>query len=46
MKKTIVAAVAVFLTTAGVSLAQPPGITREMIERALPLEGAPKAVPG
>ena len=26
--------------------AQPPGITREMITRALPLEGAPLAIPG
>ncbi len=46
MHKTIVAAAAVLLTGAGVCLAQPPGITREMIERALPLEGAPLAVPG
>ena len=45
MHKTIVAA-AVLLTGAGVCLAQPPGITREMIERSLPLEGAPLAVPG
>ena len=43
MRKTIVAAV---LTSAGVCLAQPPGITREMIERALPLEGAPLTAPG
>jgi hypothetical protein len=46
MHKTIVAAAAVLLTGAGVCLAQPAGITREMIARALPLEGAPKAVPG
>ncbi len=26
--------------------AQPPGITREMVMRQLPLEGAPKAIPG
>lgn len=44
--KTVVAAAAVFLTCTGVCLAQPAGITREMISRALPLEGAPKAVPG
>jgi hypothetical protein len=44
MHKTLVAAV--LLTGAGVCLAQPPGITREMIERALPLEGAPLAEPG
>lgn len=46
MYKTIVAAAAVLLTAAGVCLAQPPGITREMIERSLPLEGAPLAIPG
>ena len=31
---------------AGTSLAQPPGITTEMINTTLPLEGAPLAVPG
>ncbi len=46
MHKTIVAAAVVLLTGAGACLAQPPGITREMIERALPLEGAPLAEPG
>ena len=46
MRKTIVAAAAVLLTGMGVCFAQPPGITREMIERALPLEGAPLAEPG
>jgi dienelactone hydrolase len=46
MQKTIVAAAAVLLTGAGVCFAQPAGITREMIERALPLEGAPLAEPG
>ena len=46
MHKTIIAAAAVLLTGAGVCLAQPPGVTRDMIERALPLEGAPLAVPG
>ena len=46
MQKIIVFAAAVFLTGIGVCLAQPPGITREMISRALPLEGAPKAEPG
>src|SRR5579862_2015316 len=45
MHKTIVAA-AMLLTVTGVCLAQPPGITREMIERSLPLEGAPLAEPG
>jgi hypothetical protein len=44
MHKTIVAAV--FLIGAGVCLAQPPGITREMIQRSLPLEGAPLAEAG
>jgi len=46
MQKTIVAAAAVLLTGAGLCLAQPAGITREMISRALPLEGAPLAEPG
>jgi len=46
MYKTIVAASAALLTLAGVCLAQPPGITREMIERSLPLQGAPLAEPG
>jgi hypothetical protein len=44
MNKTIFAAA--LLTCAGLCPAQPPGITREMIERALPLEGAPPAEPG
>ncbi len=30
----------------GISMAQPPGITMEMISRELPLEGAPLAEPG
>src|SRR5215469_11004969 len=46
MHKTIVAAAAALVSFAGVCLAQPPGITREMIQRSLPLEGAPKAEPG
>jgi hypothetical protein len=46
MHKTIIAAAAMLLTGTGVCLAQPPGITREMIERALPLECAPLAEPG
>jgi hypothetical protein len=45
MHKTIVAAAAL-LAGAGVCLAQPPGITPEMINRSLPLEGAPLAEPG
>jgi dienelactone hydrolase len=46
MLRTTVTAAAALLITAGVSFAQPPGITREMIARELPLEGAPLAVPG
>src|SRR5580700_1328131 len=46
MQKILIAAAAALLTITGVCLAQPPGITREMISRALPLEGAPKAEPG
>jgi len=46
MHKAIVAAAAVLVTVALGCLAQPPGVTREMIERSLPLEGAPLAVPG
>ena len=34
------------LGIAGASHAQPAGITREMIATALPVEGAPLAVPG
>src|SRR5580658_5017203 len=45
-QKTIVTAAAVLLTSTGVCLAQPPGITPEMIARSLPLEGAPLAEPG
>src|SRR5678815_4166095 len=45
MNKTIVAA-AVLLAGAGACLAQPAGITPEMISRSLPLEGAPLAEPG
>ena len=46
MRKTIVVAAAAFLAGTGACLAQPAGITRDMISRALPLEGAPKAEPG
>jgi hypothetical protein len=46
MRKTIVVTAAAFLVGAGACLAQPAGITRDMISRALPLEGAPKAEPG
>jgi Chlorophyllase enzyme len=43
MHKTMVATL---LLTGSVCLAQPPGITPEMISRSLPLEGAPLAIPG
>ena len=46
MRKTIVVAAAVFLAGTGACLAQPAGVTRDMISRALPLEGAPKAESG
>ena len=46
MPKTILAVAAALLISAGATLAQPPGITPEMINRSLPLEGAPLAVPG
>src|SRR5258707_615794 len=45
-KTSIVASASTFLVLAGMAFAQPPGITPEMISRALPLEGAPLAVPG
>jgi hypothetical protein len=46
VKTSIVSAATVLLVLGGVGFAQPPGITREMIESALPVEGAPLAVPG
>src|SRR5258708_1300455 len=46
MYKTIVGAAAALITSATVCLPQPPGITREMIARALPVEAAPPAEPG
>ena len=48
MKKilSVVCAIVAVLGVAGASHAQPPGITREMIATALPVEGAPLAVPG
>jgi hypothetical protein len=45
-KASAVSAAATLLALTSVSFAQPPGITREMIQRALPVEGAPLAVPG
>jgi dienelactone hydrolase len=46
MHRTIRTAATGLLILAGHSLAQPPGITAEMIGRTLPLEGAPLAVAG
>jgi len=43
---TVVCGVVFLVGSAPASLAQPPGITREMIATALPVEGAPLAVPG
>ncbi|HJR69789.1 MAG TPA: hypothetical protein VKA43_07095, partial [Gammaproteobacteria bacterium] len=46
MNKTNLIFATAALLAGGASLAQPPGITREMIASALPVEGAPLAVPG
>jgi hypothetical protein len=43
---SVVCAIVAILGLAGASEAQPPGITREMIATALPVEGAPLAEPG
>jgi hypothetical protein len=45
-KTSFLYAAAGLFVFSGVCFAQPPGITPEMIARALPLEGAPLAVPG
>jgi hypothetical protein len=45
-KTSIVSAVTALFVLGGVGFAQSPGITHEMIEVALPVEGAPLAVPG
>jgi hypothetical protein len=45
-KASMACAAAALLSLAGVCFAQPPGITPEMIASALPVEGAPLAVPG
>jgi hypothetical protein len=45
-KPALVSAAATLLALTSVAFAQPPGITREMIMRALPVEGAPLAVAG
>lgn len=47
MKNTVNCLASSFLlVAAATALAQPPGITPEMISRQLPLEGAPRAIPG
>jgi dienelactone hydrolase len=46
MTKTSIGFAAAAMFAFGVCLAQPPGITREMIATALPVEGAPLAEPG
>ena len=43
---SLIYAIVVVLGFVGTSHAQPPGVTREMIATALPVEGAPLAVPG
>jgi hypothetical protein len=45
-KTSFVSAAVALLVFAGVCFAQPPGVTREMIASALPVEGAPLAEPG
>ncbi len=45
-KAATVCSAAGLVALAGAALAQPPGITPEMINTTLPLEGAPLAVPG
>jgi predicted alpha/beta-hydrolase family hydrolase len=45
-KASINSVAAALLALTGVSFAQPPGITPEMIATALPVEGAPLAEPG
>jgi hypothetical protein len=45
-KPSAVSVAATLVALSGACFAQPPGITREMIQRALPVEGAPLAVPG
>jgi dienelactone hydrolase len=46
MHKIVMPTAAALLISASLMLAQPPGITPEMIGRTLPLEGAPLAVAG
>jgi hypothetical protein len=46
MRTSLALAAIAVLGMSGVCIAQPAGITREMIETSLPEEGAPKAEPG
>src|SRR5262245_30965877 len=46
LKTTMVCSAAALVALAAPSLAQPPGITPEMINTTLPLEGAPLAIAG
>src|SRR5512145_720707 len=46
MALSVASGIVALLAVAGTTHAQPPGITREMIATALPVEGAPLAVPG
>src|SRR5438128_10347085 len=46
LKPSMLCAASVLLALAGGAAAQPPGITPEMINTTLPLEGAPLAVAG
>ncbi len=46
MSRTSMLLAAALLLLAGIGAAQPPRITPEMIATSLPLEGAPRAVPG
>ena len=45
-KTTILGSAAALVAVAGAALAQPPGITMALINTTLPLEGAPRALPG
>jgi len=46
MFKTSIGSAAALIALCGAAVAQPPGITREMINTTLPVEGAPLAVAG
>ncbi len=45
-KSRLLGSLAALCCTTGLALGQPPGITMDMINTVLPLEGAPLAVPG